>query len=174
MKIGFVGLGQMGRHIALNLLKCGVDMVVSDLKTIHFSEFTSKGASATTDITMLSDADLIFMCLPDSTVVKNILTGEGGLGERLKDGQTVVDLSTINYHTAIDIAAALEENGVVFLDAPVSGMEARAKEGTLTVMCGGQRYAFDRVRPYLDYIGNKIVYAGVSGCGQLTKLINQL
>src|SRR3954454_12700187 len=97
-----------------------------------------------------------------------------GVIGRLRQGQTVVDLSTLGYKATVEIGQALEAKGVAFLDAPISGMEARAIEGTLTVMCGGDRAVFDRVKPYFECIGNKILYMGPTGSGQLTKLINQL
>jgi 3-hydroxyisobutyrate dehydrogenase-like beta-hydroxyacid dehydrogenase len=174
MKLGFIGLGQMGRYIAHNLLKSGEDLIVSDVKTDFFAEFEVKGATATTEMTVISSADVIFLCLPNSFVVQNVLFGNNGLVDLLKPGQTVVDLSTINYSTTIEIATALEKRGIAFVDAPISGMEARAKDGTLTVMCGGQLEVFDRIKPFFECIGNKILYTGTSGCGQLTKLINQL
>ena len=111
---------------------------------------------------------------PNTEVVQSFLFGESGVIGRLRQGQTVVDLSTIGYNATVEIGRALEAKGVAFLDAPISGMEARAIEGTLTVMCGGERAVFDRVKPYLDRIGNKILYMGPTGSGQLTKLINQL
>jgi 3-hydroxyisobutyrate dehydrogenase-like beta-hydroxyacid dehydrogenase len=92
----------------------------------------------------------------------------------LTPGQTVVDLSTITHSTTTALAGALSANGIAFLDAPISGMQARAVDGTLTVMCGGEREVFDRVKPFLDCIGNTILFMGPAGSGQLTKLINQL
>jgi len=174
MRIGFLGLGQMGKHIALNLLKSGEELVVNDVKTDSYAEFEARGARTTTDLAEIAAADFIFLSLPNSSVVRSVLFANDGLCKRWKAGQTIVDLSTITYSATIEIATILEQYGVAFLDAPVSGMEARAKDGTLTVMCGGPRETFDRVRPYLDCIGNKILYLGVSGSGQLTKLINQL
>jgi 3-hydroxyisobutyrate dehydrogenase-like beta-hydroxyacid dehydrogenase len=93
---------------------------------------------------------------------------------KCRAGQIVIDLSTITYKTTVSIAEKLAARGVQFLDAPISGMEARAIDGTLTVMCGGERALFDKVKPLLDLIGNKILYMGAAGSGQLTKLINQL
>ena len=117
---------------------------------------------------------MLFLCLPDTKVVQSILLGEGGLIARLQPGRTVVDLSTISYSATTEIGRVLEAKGIDFLDAPISGMEARAIDGTLTVICGGRREVFDRVKPSLDHIGNKILYMGPTGSGQLTKLINQL
>jgi|SRR5680860_63951 len=174
MRIGFIGLGQMGKHMAFNMLKSGQELIVNDLKRDHFSEFEEQGALTTTNLTDIARADIIFISLPDSKIVQNILIGENGLINSLKLGQFVVDLSTINYSTTVKIAKCLGERGIGFLDAPVSGMEARAKEGTLTVMCGGEKEVFEKTLPYLEYIGNKIIYMGESGSGQLTKLINQI
>jgi len=174
MKIGFSGLGQMGRHIAHNLLSGGNDLIVCDVKADAFAEFRASGARATANLSELSSADIIFLCLPSAAVVKSVLLGDGGLAGHLKAGQTVVDLSTITYSATTEIGQTLEARGIAFLDAPVSGMEARAKDGTLTVMCGGQLKTFEAVRPHLELIGSKILFMGPSGSGQLTKLINQL
>ena len=174
MKLGFVGLGQMGRPIAHNLLKSGAELIVSNRSDRWFEEFRNKGVTATTDVAELVGTDILFLCLPNTEVVKSLLLGESGILGRLHQGQTVVDLSTISYNATLEIGRALDAKGLAFLDAPISGMEARAIEGTLTVMCGGERQAFDRVKPYFECIGTKILYMGPTGSGQLTKLINQL
>lgn len=175
MKIGFCGLGQMGKHMAANLVKkSGAQVIVSDVRSDSFTEFERAGAAATTDVTALAEADLIFLSLPSAKVVQDVLFGKRGLADRLRVGQTVIDTSTITYAATVDAAVRLQSRGVAFLDAPISGMEARAKDGTLTVMCGGSRDVFDKVKPCLDMIGNKVLYLGRSGSGQLTKLINQL
>lgn len=175
MKLGFVGLGQMGRPIAHNLLaKSGDDIVVSSRGDTWFEEFRARGATATSRSVEVADADLIFLCLPSTVVVNSVLLGDDGLISHLRPDQTVVDLSTIAYGATTEINAALAAKGVAYLDAPISGMEVRAVEATLTVMCGGDREVFDRVRPYLDHIGSKVLYMGPSGSGQLAKLINQL
>jgi len=174
MKIGFAGLGQMGRPIALNLLKSKATLTVTDRSPKSFPEFEGKGARASTDQCAISDSDVIFLCLPNDKAVDGVIAGEGGLLGSLRQGQIVVDLSTITYKATVSVAEKLSALGVQFLDAPISGMEARAIDGTLTVMCGGGRAVFDKVKPLLDCIGNKILYMGGSGSGQLTKLINQL
>lgn len=164
----------MGKPIAHNLLASGADLIVSNLVTDMFAEFQAKGAAATTDLQELGGADVIFLCLPNGEVVTDILLGKGGLGRHLQRNQIVIELSTIAYSTTMDVAKALAQSGVTYIDAPISGMEARAIDGTLTVICGGDRAAFDTVRPLFDPIGNKILYMGPPGSGQLTKLINQL
>jgi len=164
----------MGKPIALNLLKSGADLVVIDRTDQAFEAFRDKGARGSTDVASLADADVIFLCLPSAKLVKDFVLREGGLLSLIGPGQTVVDLSTITYSATTELARALAAKGVAFVDAPISGMEARAIDGTLTVMCGGEREVFERIRPLLDCIGNKILYMGPAGSGQLTKLINQL
>ena len=174
MKIGFMGLGQMGKHMALNLLKCGEQVVVNDIRTDAFAEFEKRGVKTTTGLQDIAACDIIFLSLPDTKVVKEVLLGENGLLGSLKKGQVVADLSTIHYTASIEIAKALEEKGVEFMDAPVSGMEARAIDGTVTVMCGGKKEIFDMLTPYFKCMGSNILHMGTHGCGQLTKAINNI
>jgi 3-hydroxyisobutyrate dehydrogenase-like beta-hydroxyacid dehydrogenase len=164
----------MGKPIALNLLKSGDALVVVDRTDQAFAALRERGATCSTSVADLAGADLIFLCLPNGTVVRQLLLGEGGVLGHLRHGQTIVDLSTITLSATSEVSSALNERGIAFLDAPISGMEARAVDGTLTVMCGGERTTFDSVLAYLNLIGNKILYMGPSGSGQLTKLINQL
>jgi 3-hydroxyisobutyrate dehydrogenase-like beta-hydroxyacid dehydrogenase len=164
----------MGKPIALNLLKSGDQLVVVDRTDHAFGALRERGATCGTHASDLAGVDLIFLCLPNGKVVRDFVLGAGGLLGYLRAGQTVVDLSTITLTTTREIAEALAQKSVSFIDAPISGMEARAVDGTLTVMCGGSRGNFDRVQPYLAHIGNKILYMGPTGSGQLTKLINQL
>jgi 3-hydroxyisobutyrate dehydrogenase-like beta-hydroxyacid dehydrogenase len=174
MKLGFVGLGQMGKPIALNLLKSGADLTVVDRTDQSFGLFRDRGARASTDASEVAGGDIIFLCLPNAKVVRDTLLPEGALLSRLRKGQTVVDLSTISHSATTEIARAMQAKGVDFLDAPISGMQARAIDGTLTVMCGGELEIFEQVKPYFDCIGNKVLFMGPVGSGQLTKLINQL
>lgn len=174
MSISFIGLGQMGKHMAVNMLKKGEEIIVNDVRIDVFPELEEKGARTTTDLLEVTQSDIIFLSLPNSKVVKNVLLGEMGIINNLNKGQIVVDLSTITYTATMEITKSLSEREIEFIDAPVSGMEARAIDGTLTVMCGGKKEVFERVRPYLNLIGNKILYMGANGSGQLTKLINQL
>lgn len=171
MSIAFIGLGTMGKYMALNLIKSGELIVVSDVVDKAFAEFTEKGMAATTAVAETAKTDVIFLSLPNTEIVQNVI---GGLLPHLHEGQIIVDLSTIKYNATVELRKTLDEAGIEFLDAPVSGMESRAKDGTLTVMCGGKEEIFDKVKHYFDYIGNKVLYMGGSGAGQLTKLINQL
>jgi len=172
--VGLVGLGKMGKPMAMNLVKAGLQVVVSSATEDAYQEFIAKGARATSDLGEVARADTIILCLPNSDVVRSVLLGADGLAARLQRGQTVVDTSTITYAATLEIGEALAKRGIAFIDAPVSGMEARAVEGTLTVMCGGSDEVFGRVRPLLAHVGNKILHMGGIGSGQLTKLINQL
>jgi 3-hydroxyisobutyrate dehydrogenase-like beta-hydroxyacid dehydrogenase len=174
MKIGFVGLGQMGKHMAMNMLKSGAELTVTDIKKDVFPQFEQKGVRTTTNLAEVVQADIVFLSLPGTQAVQDVLVGRNGIIDKLGKGQIVVDLSTMSYTATLELAKRLEARGVSFLDAPVSGMEARAQEGTLTVMCGGSEKILETVRPFLNCIGNKILYMGGTGSGQLTKLINQL
>ena len=174
MKLGFVGLGQMGRPIALNLLKSGDELTVASRTDKAFGEFSARGVRCSTRVADLADADVVFLCLPDGQVVLDTLVGSGGLLACLGRGRTIVDLSTVSHADAVAAAEAARAARVDFLDAPISGMEARAIDGTLTIMCGGARAVFDRVRPLLAHIGTKSLFMGPAGSGQLAKLINQL
>ena len=174
MKLGFVGLGKMGRHMALNLLNSGNELVVTDINTDAFPEFEERGARTATKTVEVAQSAIIFLSLPDSRIVTEVLFGESGLARSLTKGQIVVDLSTSTYASTLELSKRLGELGIGFLDAPVSGLESRAKDATLTVMCGGSPEAFDRVKPLLDCLGNNILYMGGTGNGQLAKLVNQL
>jgi 3-hydroxyisobutyrate dehydrogenase-like beta-hydroxyacid dehydrogenase len=171
MKLAIVGLGTMGKYIGLNLAKSEELVVANDVVEKAFPEFIEKGINATVDISKVSEADCIFLSLPNTQIVRSVVND---LKPHLRKGQIIVDLSTIKYNATLEISRDLEEIGVDFIDAPVSGMEERAKDGTLTVMCGGNRENFEKIEKYLNYIGNKILYMGEIGAGQLTKLINQL
>jgi 3-hydroxyisobutyrate dehydrogenase-like beta-hydroxyacid dehydrogenase len=174
MSVSFIGLGTMGKYMAINMLKCGEPFTVNDIDKSRFSEFASLGAAASSSMEEVAKSEVIFLSLPNTEIVENVIFGENGLSAYLKKGQVLVDLSTIKYNATLEIGQKLSEKGVDFLDAPVSGMESRAKDGTLTVMCGGESAVFDRVKKYFEYIGNKILFMGKLGSGQLTKLVNQL
>ena len=173
-KIGFAGLGQMGKHMARNLLGPDVALTVCDLKKDLFESFRASGAGATTRPADLADCDVIFLCLSGDAVIKAFLFGDDGLMPNLGQGQIVVDCSTAGVALTREIAAAMAGKGVEFLDAPVSGMEARAKDGTLSIMVGGSAAVLKKVEAFLGRMGNKVLHVGDTGSGQLTKLVNQL
>jgi 3-hydroxyisobutyrate dehydrogenase-like beta-hydroxyacid dehydrogenase len=171
--VAFVGLGQMGRLIALNLVKGGVHVTVCNRSDSAFAEFIRRGAEATTVPANLGMVDVVIVCLPDADVVRNTLFGANGIEPR-RAGQLVIDLGTTDFAATLEIARVLASRGVAFLDAPVSGMEARARDGTLTVMCGGASDDFALAKPLFELMGDNILHMGAIGSGQLTKLINQL
>ncbi|MGQ9676875.1 MAG: NAD(P)-dependent oxidoreductase [Chloroflexota bacterium] len=174
-RIGFIGLGQMGKWMSLNLLKAGFDVTVYDISPQAVRFLTDQGATgAENSAQVAAGADVVFLSLPNTEIVEKAIFGPGGIVEGAKPGLVVVDLSTISYMGTLEIARRLSERGVRFADAPVSGMEARAKEGTLTVMVGGDEALFTEILPLLQPLGNTIIHMGAIGSGQLTKLINQL
>lgn len=174
-KIGFIGLGTMGKWMALNMLKAGFPMKVYDINPAAVQFLTGQGAEAAKSPAELAgQVDWLFLSLPDTEVVEKAVFGENGVAEGARPGLVLVDLSTIGYIPTLEINRKLREKGILFADAPVSGMEARAKEAKITVMFGGDEGLFQMLQPALEAIGNQIVYMGVVGSGQLTKLINQL
>ena len=174
-KIGFIGLGEMGKWMSLNLLKAGYEVIVSDIIPEAVQFLTDQGAeSANTPSEMAGRVDWLFLSLPNTEIVETVLLGPDGVMTGGKSGLVVIDLSTISYLPTLEINKKLKEKGIIFADAPVSGMEERAKEGNLTIMFGGAATVFEELKPALDVLGNKIIHMGDVGSGQLTKLINQL
>ncbi len=174
-KIGFIGLGTMGKWMALNMLKAGFAVRVYDINPAPIGFLVGEGAVAAKSAADAAAAvDWLFMSLPDTELVEKVIFGENGIVQGARPGLVLIDLSTISYMPTLEINRRLQEKGIIFADAPVSGMEARAKEAKITVMFGGDEKLFQAVRPALDAIGNQIVYMGAVGSGQLTKLINQL
>jgi 3-hydroxyisobutyrate dehydrogenase-like beta-hydroxyacid dehydrogenase len=165
----------MGKPMAMNIVKkSGAEVAVHAVDQGCYEEMRRAGADTVAQAHELRDAEVIILCLPSGDVVRSVLLGKQGLLARLEAGQMIIDTSTIDYSTTLELNEALSAAGVEFLDAPVSGMEARAIEGTLTVMCGGDRETFNRAESILQCFGNNILYMGGAGSGQLTKLINQL
>ncbi len=164
----------MGRAMAMNLCGGDLQLTVYDTNDRHFAAFQAAGASCAPSLGVCAESEVVCLCLPSSAIVEAVLYGEDGLMAKLKEGQTVIDFSTITHASTVRIAADLRERGVHFMDAPVSGMQSRAEDGTLTVMCGGEQEVFDRMSSLFERVGNKVLYMGGHGSGQLTKLINQL
>jgi len=175
MPVGFVGLGHMGKWMAFNLIKAGFPLNFFARRKEIIDEMILHGGKSYPSLREMARASTwILFCLPGTEPVESVLFGEGGIADCLKADQVVIDCGTMHPLVTRKIAASLKERGVPFLDAPVSGMESRAKAGTLTIMAGGEEAVFSRVRPVLEAMGNKILYAGISGNGQLMKLINQI
>ena len=175
VKVGFIGLGEMGKWMALNVVKVGFPLTVYDINANAVRVLYDSGAMvAENPAAVAENAECVLLSLPDTQVVESVIYGENGLINKLRAGSVLVDLSTINYTSTIRIAEELNAKGIAFIDAPVSGQETRAKDGALTIMVGGDPEAIARIHPVLDVIGNNVILMGRSGNGQLTKLVNQL
>jgi len=172
--IGFIGLGIMGRPMAKNLINAGYKLVVYD-KFVKFDDLMSLGAEgAASNKEVASKSDIIITMLPNSPHVKDAVLGAGGVIEGIKSGAIVVDMSSIAPAASQEIGAALKGKGVVFLDAPVSGGEPKAIDATLAIMVGGDKTAFEKVKPILEKMGASVVLVGDLGAGNVTKLANQI
>ena len=172
--IGFIGLGIMGRPMAKNLINAGYKLVVYD-KFAKFDDLVSLGAEgAASNKEVASKSDFIITMLPNSPHVKDAIFGAGGIIEGIKSGAIVVDMSSIAPAASQEIGAALKAKDVTFLDAPVSGGEPKAVDGTLAIMVGGEKSAFEKVKPILEKLGSSVVLVGDLGSGNVTKLANQI
>ena len=175
LKVGFIGLGEMGKWMAINVAKAGFPLTVYDIRPEPVQSLIENGASsASSPAEVGRKTDCVLLSLPDTHVMQAVVFGENGLIQGVSPGSIVVDLSTINYSATLKIEEEMRARGATFIDAPVSGMEARARAATLTLMVGGDPQALEKIRPILNSIGNNIVYMGKSGNGQLAKLVNQL
>ena len=175
MKIGFIGLGIMGKPMAKNLLKAGYDLTVYDLHAAAVEEVCACGASRAESIPSLArESDVVMTMLPNSPQVKQVVLGEGGVCQGIRSGAIVVDMSSINPIASREIAAELEKLGVEMLDAPVSGGEPKAIDGTLSFMAGGKEEVFAAMQPILEKMGASVVLCGGIGAGNVTKLCNQI
>ncbi len=157
------------------MVRAGFDLTVYDSDPDAEQFLADQGArKALNPADLAENVDLAFLCLPDTAVVEQIIFGSDGLIHGLKQGSIVVDCGTTGYLPTLDFSRRLGEAGVLFADAPVSGMEARAERGDLTIMYGGPEDVLEQIRPRLEAMGSKILDMGGVGSGQLTKLINQL
>jgi 3-hydroxyisobutyrate dehydrogenase-like beta-hydroxyacid dehydrogenase len=173
--LGFIGLGQMGAPMARNLAKAGYPLLVHNRSQAIVEAFASEGAQvATTPREVAERVDLLFSCVGYPADVERVYLGENGAIEGARSGQVFCDLSTVGPETHQKIAARLKERGVGYLDAPVSGGTSGATAGTLTIMVGGEREHFERVRPMLESMGQNIHLVGPTGAGATIKLVNQM
>ena len=175
MKIGFIGLGIMGKPMAKNLMKGGyTDVVVNDLNKDAVKELVDCGASAAENDEIGKLCDVVFTMLPNSPQVKEVMLGEQGVAAFMRPGTILIDMSSINPIASKEIAAVLNENDVDMLDAPVSGGEPKAIDATLSFMVGGKQETSDRYKPILETMGASVVRCGEIGAGNTTKLANQI
>ena len=174
-KLGYIGLGLMGKPMALNLLKAGFELVVHNRSREAVAELVNAGATeAHSPKEVAEQVDIVFSNLPDSPDVELVALGPDGIIEGARDGLIFIDHSTIKPGTARKIAAELEKKGVLALDAPVSGGDIGAQQGTLTIMVGGEAKALERARPALEAEGKAITHIGGAGAGQVAKCCNQI
>ena len=174
MKIGLIGLGIMGRPMAKNMLKAGYALMVNDLNREAVEDVVSCGAVAATNQEIGESCDVVMTMLPNSPHVKAVMLGEDGVAAHMKSGQVFIDMSSINPVASKEIAAELAKRGVEMLDAPVSGGEPKAIDGTLSFMVGGKQEIFDQCKDLLGTMGASVVRCGEIGAGNTTKLANQI
>ena len=175
MKIGLIGLGIMGKPMAKNMLKGGyTDLLVSDLNKAAVEEVVACGAKAATNKEIGESCDVVMTMLPNSPHVKSVMLGENGVAAFMKPGTVFIDMSSINPVASKEIAAVLAEKSIEMLDAPVSGGEPKAIDGTLSFMVGGKQEVFDTYKPLLETMGASVVRCGDVGAGNTTKLANQI
>ena len=175
LKIGYIGLGLMGKSMARNILKAGYPLVVHNRSRASVDELAREGATpATSPVEVARQVDVVFTNLPDSPDVEQVALGPDGIIEGAHPGLIFVDNSTIKPAVTRKIAAALAQKGVQALDAPVSGGDIGARDGTLTIMVGGPEDALEKVQPVLAAMGKKITHIGEAGSGQVAKAANQI
>lgn len=176
MNIGFIGLGNMGAPMALNLLKAGHKLQVFDLVASAVAELVQAGATAATSPQEVAAArpEVLITMLPASVHVRKVYLGDDGVLAAVDPSVLLIDSSTIDPQTSRDVAAAAHKQGNAMLDAPVSGGTVGAKAGTLTFMVGGEQASFDKARPILEQMGKNIVYCGGAGNGQVAKVANNM
>ena len=173
--IGYIGLGLMGKPMAKNILKADYPLIVHNRSQLAVQELVTLGAiEAFTPKEVAENSEIIFTNLPDSPDVETVVFGSNGLIEGILPGSIYIDNSTIKPSTARHIAQVMAEKGVDCLDAPVSGGDVGAINGTLTIMVGGSKQAFEHALPVLKTIGKSITHIGDAGTGQITKCANQI
>jgi 2-hydroxy-3-oxopropionate reductase len=174
-RIGFIGLGIMGQHMAGHLLDAGYTLTVYDVQPIAMGPFAARGATVgATCAKVASRSDIVISMVPDSPDVEQVALGQVGIIEAARAGLTYIDMSTITPSMAIKVAAELEKKGVACLDAPVSGGEMGAKNAALSIMVGGSEKLLNEVMPVLQVMGKTITLCGPSGAGQTVKACNQI
>lgn len=174
MKIGFIGLGVMGRPMAKHLLDAGHALAVSRVKDVSrfLVEAGAREASSAADAA--KDAEVVILMLPETQHVDEVLFGEDGVAAALAPGALVIDMSSISPVATQGFAARIESQGCLWVDAPVSGGQTGAENAALSIMCGGSDEAIARAMPVLEFMGKRITHVGPAGDGQTAKLCNQI
>ncbi|OXM82351.1 2-hydroxy-3-oxopropionate reductase [Paenibacillus rigui] len=174
-KIGFIGLGIMGRPMSLNLLKAGYSLTVYDINQEAVSSLAAAGArAAATPKEVAQHSELIFTMLPNSQHVKNVVLGDNGVVHGAAPGSIIIDMSSISPVVSKELSDKVAEAGLHMLDAPVSGGEPKAIDGTLAIMVGGSEAVFESVLDVLKVLGQDVTLVGDNGCGATAKLANQI
>ncbi|HIE14059.1 TPA: 2-hydroxy-3-oxopropionate reductase [Candidatus Bathyarchaeota archaeon] len=174
-RIGFIGLGVMGKPMAKRLLEAGYPLIVWNRTRSKMEELVSAGAKgANSPKEVAENSDIVITMVTDSPDVEEVVLGSNGVIEGTREGMILIDMSTISPYVAKRIAAKLAEKGVKMLDAPVSGGDIGAKQGTLSIMVGGSLDTYKKVLPIFKVLGKRITYMGPNGSGQMTKLCNQI
>ncbi|MGX1324409.1 3-hydroxyisobutyrate dehydrogenase [Bradyrhizobium sp. USDA 377] len=175
-RLGYVGLGLMGTPMTRRLLKAGYQVTVWNRSESKVAPLVEAGARrAITPRDVMTDADIVFMCVTDAVAVEEVIFGAEGLSAAAGAGKLVVDFSSIHPDAARDLATRLKDaNGAGWIDAPVSGGTKGAEEGTLAIMAGGQAADIERVRAYVLAMARRFTHMGPTGAGQMTKLCNQV
>ena len=173
--IGFIGLGIMGKPMARNLMKAGYQLVVYNRSPGPMNELTAEGATAASNPREVAEqSNVVITMLPDSPQVQEVMTGENGVLAGAKANALVIDMSTISPVVTQQLAQAAQERGVRMLDAPVSGGDVGAQQGSLSIMVGGSSEDFERAKPLFEVLGKTIVHVGGTGAGQVVKACNQI
>ena len=173
-KLGFIGLGIMGAPMAAHLIDAGHELFLHTRSQVPAALLTGKTVACDSIVDVVRQADIIFLMLPDTPDVEQVLFGEGGVAAALSVGKTVVDMSSISPMETKTFAKKINALGCDYLDAPVSGGEVGAKAASLTIMVGGPDAAFERVKPLFDLMGKNITLVGGNGDGQTCKVANQI
>jgi 3-hydroxyisobutyrate dehydrogenase len=175
LRTAFIGLGIMGGPMAGHLLAGGFALTINTRTKSRAADLLARGAKwAPTPAEAAANADVVFICVPDTPDVQQVVSGKDGIASAARAGQIIIDHSTISPTATREMADTLAGKGAKFLDAAVSGGDVGARNATLSIMVGGDEAAFAQARPLLEKMGKTITYCGSSGSGQLTKLVNQI
>lgn len=173
-KLGFIGLGIMGKEMANNLIKAGHEVYLSTRSEVPNELIQSGGKACESSAKVAQNADIIFIMVPNTSHVEEVLFGKDGVSSTLSEGKVVVDMSSISPIETKEFAKRINDLGCEYLDAPVSGGDVGAKNGTLSIMVGGSEQTFERVKPYFEIMGANITLVGENGDGQTAKAANQI
>jgi len=173
--IGFIGLGIMGKPMVRNLAKAGFPVIAYDRHPERIEAVIGDGIQAAQSVAdTTASSDVVITMLPDGSNVSEVITSEGGVLDSIRSGAVVIDMSSINPLVSKQMAKLIETRGAMFMDAPVSGGEPKAVDGTLAVMVGGDRQTFENALPIMQTMASTVTYTGEVGSGNVTKLANQI